>query len=282
MRNPCQFCFLCKCLCVSVGVGVGGGGACIPVRVRVRACVWVCVRARARPVQTQRCAHNGVTLQEAKKKKKKKKLIFQRARTVTHSQRADGLQETPTPKKRAERHPRMHALKFLRGSFPDTANSFASGCCVRKRTTLIIYKARGAIRPAGSIWFCAAVLQCEVPILCAAPHCVIIGLSQRWRTAFSASPLYQLCRIRMYQRPHRKRTTRRKTAAFSGGLRSLASLRKTSVWSDDRSKHTMGKKKIYYTKYNLEPCRTLIFTGQCRTYLCKRYTLSTTTKATKS
>ena len=82
-----------------------------------RACVCVSVRARARarPVQTQRCAHNGVTLQEAKKKKKKKRLIFQRARTVTHSQRADGLQETPTPKKRAERHPEDARAEISKG-----------------------------------------------------------------------------------------------------------------------------------------------------------------------
>ena len=178
MRNPCQFCFLCKCLCVSVGVGDGGGGRAYQcVRACVHACA--CVRARAphsnKTLRTQLCH----TTRGKKEKKKKKSLIFQRARTVTHSHRADGLQETPTQKKRAEWHSGMHALKFLRGSFPDTANSFASGCCVRKRTTLIIYKARGATRPASSIRFCAAVLQCEVPILCAAPHCVIIGLSQR-------------------------------------------------------------------------------------------------------
>ena len=177
-EKPMSVLFLVQMPVCERGCGRWGRGACIPVCACVRACV--CVRACARAPFKQNAAHTIVShYKRQKRKKEKKSLIFQRARTVTHSHPADGLQETPTQKKRAEWHSGMHALKFLRGSFPDTANSFASGCCVRKRTTLIIYKARGATRPASSIWFCAAVLQCEVPILCAAPHCVIIGLSQR-------------------------------------------------------------------------------------------------------
>ena len=177
MRNPCQFCFLCKCLCVSVGVGDGGGGRAYQC---VRACVHACACVRARAPFKQNAAHTIVShYKRQKRKKEKKKLDFSKGpdcHTLAPSRRDPRNTNTEEESRMALRDARA---EILRGSFPDTANSLASGCCVRKRTTLIIYKARGATRPASSIWFCAAVLQCEVPILCAAPHCVIIGLSQR-------------------------------------------------------------------------------------------------------